>query len=172
VTKKDVEVGEIVTAGKNVISVISDSDLEIEANVSEINIGKVAVGNPVVITMDAFPGEKFSGTVSYIDPGETLLDGVVNYKVTIAINKSDKTSLIKSGLTTNLEIITNTKSGVLRVPVYSVKDGKVLKQVAPTSKEFVESPVTLGVVGGDGYAEAVSGVNEGDVIRVDNTTTQ
>jgi type IV secretory pathway VirB9-like protein len=81
--------------------------------------------------MDAFPGEKFSGTVSYIDPGETLLDGVVNYKVTIAINKSDKTSLIKSGLTTNLEIITNTKSGVLRVPVYSVKDGKVLKQVAP-----------------------------------------
>jgi multidrug resistance efflux pump len=107
VTKQDAKVGEIVTPGKVVVSVISDSDLEIESNVSEVSIGKVSVGNPVVITFDAFPGEVFSGTVSYIEPGETLVDGVVNYKITVAF--SEKYTQVKSGLTSKLEIITGEK---------------------------------------------------------------
>lgn len=164
VTKQDAKVGEIVTPGKVVIAVISDSDLEIESNVSEVSIGKVMVGNPVVITFDAFPGETFAGKVSYIEPGETIVDGVVNYKVTVAF--SEKYPQIKSGLTSRLEIITNEKKDVMSIPEYAVtknETGSFVKII--NGKETTQVPVTLGIRGQDGFVEVVTGLNVGDIIE-------
>ncbi len=164
VTKQDAKVGEIVTPGKVVVSVISDSELEIESNVSEVSIGKVSVGNPVVITFDAFPGETFSGSVSYIEPGETIVDGVVNYKVTVAF--SEKYQQVKSGLTSRLEIITAEKKEVIAVPEYAVTKNETGVFVTKVSgKQTSQVPVTLGIRGQDGFVEVVSGLNSGDLIE-------
>jgi RND family efflux transporter MFP subunit len=164
VTKQDAKVGEIVTPGKVVVNVISDNDLEIESNVSEVSIGKVAVGNPVVITFDAFPGETFSGKISYIEPGETIVDGVVNYKVTVAF--SEKYSQIKSGLTSRLEIITSEKKDVVSIPEYAVTKNETGSFVTKINgKETSQVPVTLGIRGQDGFVEVLSGLNVGEVIE-------
>lgn len=164
VTKQDAKVGEIVTPGKVVVSVISDSDLEIESNVSEVSIGKVSVGNPVVITFDAFPGEVFGGSVSYIEPGETLVDGVVNYKITVAF--SEKYPQIKSGLTSKLEIITGEKKDVLTVPEYAViKEDTATFVMKQSGKEFVKVPVEIGLRGQDGFVEIISGLVDGDIVE-------
>jgi len=164
VTVQDVKVGEIVTAGKNVISIISDSNLEMESNVSEVSIGKVSVGNPVVITFDAFPGETFLGTVSYIEPGETIVDGVVNYKIKVAF--SEKYTQIKSGLTSRLEIITGEKKDVLAIPEYALtKNASGVFVSKLNGKVSTEVPVTLGLRGQDGFVEIISGLNEGDVVE-------
>ncbi|MEY4602650.1 MAG: hypothetical protein RL292_591 [Candidatus Parcubacteria bacterium] len=163
VTKQDAKVGQTVSVGTSVVSVISNSNLEIEANVSEISVGKVKVGDPVLITMDAFADKTFTGTVTYIEPAETVVDGVVNFKITIAF--SEKYPEIKTGLSTNLSIITAEKVGVLRVPAYAVtkKDNKsyVTKKVG---KESVETEVATGFKGSDGFVEVISGVTEGDVL--------
>ncbi len=165
VTVRNIRTGEIATAGAPVISVISDNNLELESNISEISIGRVSLGNKVSITFDAFPGELFAGTVTYIEPAETVVDGVVNYKVTVAFN--EKYSQIKSGLTSKLEIITEQKPGVLVIPQYSVleEEGKVyvLKQ---TGKEFVKTEVVLGLKGQDGTVEVLSGLVAGDMISM------
>ncbi len=164
VTKQDAKVGEIVTPGKVVVSVISDSDLEIESNVSEVSIGKVSIGNPVVITFDAFPGGVFAGAVSYIEPGETLVDGVVNYKITVAF--SEKYPQIKSGLTSKLEIITGEKKDVLTVPEYAViNEGDNAFVMKQSGKEFVKVPVVIGLRGQDGFVEVVSGLTQGDIVE-------
>ncbi len=164
VTKQDAKVGEIVTPGKVVVTVISDSDLEIESNVSEVSIGKVMVGNEVVITFDAFPGETFSGKVSYIEPGETIVDGVVNYKVTVAF--SEKYPQIKSGLTSRLELITNEKKDVVSIPEYAVTKNETGSFVTKLNgKETVQVPVSLGIRRQDGFVEVVSGLNVGDVVE-------
>jgi len=164
VTRQDAKEGEIVTPGKNVISIISDSDLEIESNVSEINIGKVVVGNPVDITLDAFPGETFTGTVTYVDPGETIVGGVVNYKVTIMF--SQKYPQMKSGLTTNLDIKTQTKNDVVRIPQYAlIKKNDGLYVSKKTGKTFTDTQVTIGLIGQDGFTEVLSGLVIGDVIN-------
>ncbi len=164
VTKQDAKVGEAVTVGKNVVSIISDSDLEIESNVSEVSIGKVALGNPVNITFDAFPDKVFSGTVTYIEPAETIVDGVVNYKVTVAF--SEKYPDVKSGLTSRLEIITGTKQNVLVIPEYAISgEGTstfVLKSIGKKSTE--KTSVTVGLRGQDGMVEVISGLDEGTVI--------
>ncbi len=164
VTKQEAKVGEVVTPGKVIVSIISDSDLEIESNVSEVSIGKVNIGNMAEIRFDAFPGEVFKGQVSYIEPGETIIDGVVNYKVTVAF--SEKYTQIKSGLTSKLDIITGIKTDVLSVPQYALitkEDGiYVSKKVGDKSEEV---KVEVGLRGQDGSVEILSGLSEGETIE-------
>ncbi len=167
VTKQDAKVGEIISVGTPIVSVLSVGDLEIEANVSEVNIGKVNIGDQVEITFDAFVGKKFAGEVVYIDPAENVVDGVVNYKIEVAF--VGDVSLIKSGLTANLRIKTSESQGVLNIPIYAVteRDGEsfVSKVEGDT---VIEVRVTLGFVGNDSFIEVASGLLEGDIVRVGN----
>jgi hypothetical protein len=73
---------------------------------------------------------------------------------------------MKSGLTTNLDIKTATKTDVIRIPEYSLirKEG-VLSVSKKEGEKFVEVPVTIGLVGQDGFVEVLSGLNVGDVIN-------
>lgn len=159
ITRSDARVGEIVNSGESLISVISDKKLEIEANVSEVNIGKVKIGDKVKITFDAFVGDTFEGTVSYIDPGETIIDGVPTYKITVTFD-NELPQNIKSGLTTNLRIQTASKSGVIKIPRYAVfkkGDNNYVKFVN-TDGEVEEWAITTGLYGKDGSVEVISGL--------------
>lgn len=166
ITRQDAKVGQTATAGEKLVSVISDSEMEIEANVSEVNIGKVAVGNKVAITFDAFPGRDFTGTIIYIEPAETLIDNVVNYKIKVSVDGD--LSELKSGLTANLKVVTATKSDVLKLPAYAItrSDGESTVTVFRNGKEEMVK-VTTGILGVDGNVEVVSGLSEGDIVRVE-----
>lgn len=163
VTKQDAKVGEIVSANAPVISIISVGNLQIEANIPEVDIGKVMIGNPVKVTLDAFPGEEFSGKVTYIDPAETIIDGVVNFKLTIIFNSADER--LKSGLTANLNIQTLTKSDVLILPQYAILeyDSGAFARIQ-SGKSTKEIPITIGIRGQDSSVEIISGLNEGDEV--------
>lgn len=166
VTKQDAKVGGVVAAQTILASVISDGSLEIEANIPEVDIGRVALLNPVVITVDAFPGETFQGTLSYIDPAETVIDGVVNFKSKIQFATKD--ARLKSGLTVNLEIQTARKDNVLVVPqlaILETDNGTFVRKLEGSSLKEVK--VALGVRDQSGNVEVVSGLTEGDrVINV------
>lgn len=161
VTKQDAKLGEIVAAHTQLVSVISQEDLEIEANVPEVDIGRVAVGNPVSIKLDAFQDEEFNGKISYIDPGETVIDGVVNFKITVVFLSYD--SRFKTGLTASLDIETMKKTGVIVAPQFAVIEndkGTFMRKIY--SDSFLEVPVKIGIRGRDGTVEILSGVQEGD----------
>jgi len=165
VTLQDAKVGGAVSAGMVLVSIASEDNFYIEANISEIHIGKIMVGNPVAVDFDAFPGEEFTGVVSYIEPGDVIVDGVVNYKIRVALTNPE--SKIKDGLTANLKIQTNKKENVLTLPLYAVtkEEGQAfVNKVSPnrkTQKTFVE----LGLIGNDGTVEILSGLEEGDEVE-------
>lgn len=168
ITKRNVDPGEIVSVvpgitSNPILSAISEDKLEIEANVPEVDIGKVQIGNPVDITFDAFPGEKFTAQVTFIDPAETIVDGVTNFRVKSALSKND--SRLKSGLTANLSIQTLRKENVLALPQYALKETDtgifVSKMENGKSKD---TQVKTGVKGEDGMVEIVSGVSEGETV--------
>lgn len=164
VTKQDAKVGEAVISGESLVSIITEGDIYIEANISEINIGKIMTGDPASVTFDAFPNEEFKGEVSYIEPGDVIIDGVVNYK--IRVNLPDLDSKVKTGLTANIKIQTDEKRDVLAVPLYTVskENGRdFVSKVVGNSVEKV--PVTLGISGNNGFAEVLSGLGEGDMIE-------
>ncbi len=163
VTVSEAQRGEIVTPGEVVISIISDSEIRIEAGVSEVNIGKVSVGDAVSITFDAFGSRIFQGEVVYIDPGETLVDDVPTYKITVAFQNEGEA--IRSGLTANLKITTASATGVLKVPAYAisrVKGVTYAKVLGPDGTQNRE--VEVGLRGKDGTVEVKSGLSEGDLV--------
>lgn len=167
ITKYDTKVGQIVNPGTPLISVITQDDLIIKASVSEVNIGRVQVGDNVAITFDAYGDEQFTGKVIAIEPAETIVDNVANYTITVVLEGA-KTDL-KSGLTANLKITTSQKPDVLTIPDYAVisRNGKqYVEKVLPDGKKTQEVEVTTGLKGSDGTTEVTSGLAEGDIVNL------
>jgi HlyD family secretion protein len=161
ITTQNAKVGEIASPGVPVVSLIAANELEVDADVPEVDIGKVSIGDIVSMTFDAFPNETFTGKVFYIDPAQTIISGVVDYEVKVAFDKSDP--LMKSGLTANLDITTQTKNNVLILPQYAIlqnDSGTFVETLV--NGAVVQNPVTLGISDENGNVEIVSGATEGE----------
>jgi RND family efflux transporter MFP subunit len=159
VTVMDAKVGQSATANQALISVISDQELEIEANVPEVDIGKVFVGSSISMTIDALAGEKFLASVAFVDPAETT-----------DVTSRSRQSLIaqiapEEGLRTSISCLM--KAGRPPVPQYAIVENDAGTFVRRIERSGVveEVPVVLGVRGQDGMVEVLEGVSEGDVLE-------
>ncbi|HEY8401902.1 MAG TPA: efflux RND transporter periplasmic adaptor subunit [Cytophagaceae bacterium] len=118
ILSKSVDVGQTVAASFNtptLFTIAQDlTQMQIEANVDEADIGQVKVGQNVRFTVDAYPEEKFEGSVKEIRLQPVNTDNVVTYTVVIGVNNQN--SLLMPGMTANLSIITNERNQVLKVP--------------------------------------------------------
>ncbi len=163
VTQFDAKVGQRATAGTALVAIISDSAFEVDADVPETDIGKVAVGDAVGMTFDAFPNETFPGSVFYVDPAETISQGVVSYKVKVSFAKPDPR--MKSGLTANLDIETAHKDTVFILPQYAIlqNDQGTFVEILASGK-VRNVPVVLGLQDDKGNVEVVSGVSEAEKV--------
>jgi len=168
ITNVDVRRGETVTAGEEVVSMISNGPLKIEGYVPEVHYGGIAAGEPVRIQLDAFPGNSFPGTLALVDPTAILRDGVPNFKVTVYFTNPDPR--IRPGLTASAFIQTADKPSALSIPIASVtgtgNNATVMRLVGTTAER---TPVVLGITSTDGYIEIVSGLSAGDTVLVDET---
>ena len=163
ITLFDAKVGQYASPGSALISIISSDSFEIDAQVSETDVGKVMSDNKVNMTFDAFPGENFTGTVFYIDPAQTNTGGVIGYKVKISLNEIDPR--MKSGLTANIDIETRYKDNVLILPQYAILQNDNGTFVQTLNGDVVNDvPVTLGIQDQSGNIEIVSGVTEGEQV--------
>lgn len=89
-------------AAPTFVTIIADHALELVAMVDETDIAAVRRGSPVSFTVDAYPARSFPGIVSSIAPTATIVSGVVNYEVTIAIRRD--AGLLKPDMTANVAI--------------------------------------------------------------------
>lgn len=141
VIRRPVELGEAVTgagsfnAGTVIATVADLSRMIVKAGVSEVDVGKVAVGAPVEVTLDAFPKAKFTGKVSRIAPAARLDRDVKVYDVEVVLDAQGKE--LRTGMTANVKILGEKASGVLTVPVEAVfrKDDKDIVYVRKTVTE-------------------------------------
>lgn len=163
ITQQDAKVGQIAAAGTVLVSIISAGAYEVDASIPETDIGKISIGNTAVMTLDAFPTETFEGTVFYIDPAQTITQGVVDYKIKIAFTMPDPR--LKSGLTANVDILTRKKDDVLILPQYAIlqNDEGTFVEVLEEG-EVVRQPVTLGIQDDEGKVEVLTGVSEGQQV--------
>lgn len=88
--------------------------IQIEAQVNEADIGAVAEGNAVAFTVDAYPERRFEGKVAQVRLAATELQNVVTYTVIVEAANEDRR--LFPGMTANVEIETDTRENVLRVP--------------------------------------------------------
>jgi len=166
VVKQEAKVGEILPANSAVITLISEGNFNIEANVPEADIAKVSVGDEAVVTLDAYGSDvEFSARIALIEPGETIVDGVPTYKVTFEFTTQDPR--IKSGMTANIDISILSKASVMRIPQRFVLGKNGTRTVTVLRNGALETVnVTLGERGEGGFVEVVEGLVLGEKIFV------
>jgi HlyD family secretion protein len=165
ITVIEKEEGETASANQTIVSMISAGFFQIEANVSETEIAKVSIGDPVGMTLDALgPEEKFSGQVIKIDPAETVVSGVIYYKVTSIFDVEDER--IKSGMTVNLDIQTDQKENVLYLPYYLVKERNGEKYVLVLENGQAKERTVRTGLAGETNIEIDQGLEEGEQVII------
>lgn len=167
VAKQDGNVGEIIAANTTLVSLISENNFKIEANIPETDIAKVKIGNQAKITLDAYGNDViFDASVAVIDPAETVIGGVATYKTTFYF--VNENSQIKPGMTANIDISTAKKENVLVIPQRAVtaKDGGRYILLDKGNGKTEEKEIKLGLRGSDGKFEVLDGLNEGERIVI------
>ncbi len=167
ITAIEKEEGETAQANSTIISMIGSGNFQIEANVSETEISKVNLGDKTEMTLDALgPNEKFRGQIIKIDPAETIVSGVIYYKITCVFDAED--ARIKSGMTVNLDIETDKKENVLYLPYYVIKEKNGQKYVnVLENEEIKEKTIKIGLEG-EINVEIIEGLEEGNEVIVEN----
>lgn len=169
-----VQQGDTLAAGLASPTLIIVSDLnrlEVEAYVDETDIGKVKLGQPVNVSVDAFPQKVFTGKVLKIASGSTIQQGVVTYDVSVKLD--DQGKQLKPDMTATATFIIGSQKNVLLVPSVAIQVGvksskvNILKTVDGQQKIV---PTVIKTGGTDGLnTQIISGVNEGDIVVVAGT---
>jgi len=165
-TKQDAKQGEIAGANIVIISIISENKYQIETNVPEADIAKVRVGDTARVTLDAYGSDViFETKIVKIDPAETEIEGVATYKTTLQFLQKDER--VKSGMTANIDILTDKRDNVLLVPQRAVisRDGNKTVQILD-GENVKEASVKTGLRGSDGNIEILEGLKEGDRVII------
>lgn len=154
------EVGERVVgtnqfAGTEIMRIADLDSMEVRVRVNENDIINVKVGDRAIVTVDAFPGRKFTGAVNEISSSAITLgsssgaaaaaasasDDVTNFLVKISIK--DRDAKLRPGMSATVDIETQTVENVVAVPIQSVtvraEGGKTAEEVqAAKAKEAKE----------------------------------
>jgi RND family efflux transporter MFP subunit len=141
IAKKYTEVGELLLPGKQIVTIVNPDKIYVLSTIDEVDVGRLKLGQPVTITVDAFPGEKFPGTVRRISPivsGGKLETRTAD--VWIYFDKKDKR--MKSGMSADVEIQITTLRDVLSVPSQAVIEREGKKQVYIVEGKNVHPGVT------------------------------
>lgn len=169
IAKKYLEEGEMAAMGKPLVTISGEKGFEIEADVPESDIDKIKIGQKGQATFDAFLSDEiFEFEVTEVEPTATIIQDVVYYRVTFKLLTEEKR--IKSGMSTDIDILTAEKKDVLAVSNQAIKneDGKryveILEIDADQQKTVKRADVKAGLRGDSGLTEIVSGLSEGEEV--------
>lgn len=143
ITSVDVEEGDIYK-GTSIVTLEDDSAYVIETQIDEYDIGKIEIGQRVVVKTNATGDEELDGTVIQIAPRATAsTTGGVTYTVKISLNTNHE--MIRLDMTAKLSIILSEKKNVLTVPYDAVSmddDGKYYIEVVDENASVADAQET------------------------------
>lgn len=146
--------------------------MQVDANVSESDIGGIKLGNKATFTVDAYAKRTFEGTVSQVRQSPQTVQNVVTYDIVISVSNSDLT--LMPGMTAASRIVVDQRDDVIRVPNQALRyvpkglAGAVKSDQAQIWVLRDGKPVSVPVMAGlddDNFTEIVSGdVKPGDLV--------
>ncbi|HEY3171697.1 MAG TPA: efflux RND transporter periplasmic adaptor subunit [Thermoanaerobaculia bacterium] len=203
IIKKGVELGQTVTSGVSsfnegtaLFTVADLKSLIIRVNLNEVDIAKVAVGQPVRVTLDAYPQKVFTGKVTFVSPAAELVEKIKVFKVEIALDELG--DHFKTGMSANVEILGEKRDKAVSIPLealqrkegntvaYRLKKGLKPQQISAAReglsgrnkfiwlsdhwKEYFDVvPVKAGVATLE-RVEIIAGLKSGDQVSLEDPT--
>jgi HlyD family secretion protein len=142
------------------IDLIDESCLYVAAPMDEVDAPKIAVGQPVRITLDALPGKAFAGKVRRIAPYVTAVEKQAR-TVEVEVNFDDPQAAgrLLVGYSADVEVILDVKRDVLRVPSSALLQGA--RVLLLQDGQLVERPVKTGLANWE-HTEIVQGLQGGE----------
>jgi len=118
VVSRTVDVGQTVAASlqaPTLFTIAQDlTDMQVDTNVDEADVGRIRVGLRATFTVDAFRGRTFSGEVMQVRKAPQTVQNVVTYNVVVSARNSDGRLL--PGMTANVRLVVDQKENILKVP--------------------------------------------------------
>jgi len=166
------ELGEFVTPSPvgiptpATIDLIDSSCLYISAPIDEVDAPAVRTGQQALITLDAFPGRKFPGSVRRVAPYVLAIEKQARtVEVEAEITAPDSANVggqqLLPGYSADVEIILATSNNVLRVPTQVILDGS--RVFVLDGATLVERAIETGISSWE-FTEIVTGLDEGDLV--------
>jgi RND family efflux transporter MFP subunit len=126
IIKKGVELGQTVTSGVSsfnegtaLFTVADLQSLIIRVNLNEVDIAKVAVGQPVRVTLDAYPQKVFTGKVTFVSPAADLVEKIKVFKVEIGLDELGEH--FRTGMSANVEILGEKRDKAVSIPLEALQ---------------------------------------------------
>jgi len=163
VAERVVSVGDYVTRGQRVATVVRVDPLRVELTIPEQHVSLVKVGQQVRLTVDAYPGEEFAATVRFVSPSLRPDQRALTVEA-IAPNADSR---LKPGFFATALVRQPDAAPALLVPatavetvagtsrVYTVKDNRIEERIVTLGEKL------------DAQVEITSGVSKGDIIATD-----
>jgi HlyD family secretion protein len=161
ITNLSILPGETVTTAP-IVTLLAEKNFEVVARIPEIDIGKLQTGQAVEMMFDTRPEEIQAGTISFISPHSTQIDGVAYFEAVIQLESIP--DWMRGGLNADIDIIIQAVTDTLRVPkrfVTETESGHFVRR--QNDEGAATTSITVTMVGNDGYF-AITGLTAGDVI--------
>jgi len=163
-----IQEGDSVSPGQSFMKVVSPGSMQLEATVSQAQIGSFRVGLPATVGLDAFPGTAFPGKVYSI--GALAVGGwrqnfyIRNVPVRIEINSNDQRLIPDLSAYADVEIAREDDALIAPLGAIRSAGGKYYVSVK-TPNGFEEREVELGITNNT-HAVILAGIKEGDEVRL------
>ncbi|MGQ9630961.1 MAG: efflux RND transporter periplasmic adaptor subunit [bacterium] len=135
VVLRTINVGAAVAPGTPLMAIADVEHLEAEANVDEVDIGEVKMGQETVVRSDAFIGVELPGRVTKIAPQAQRVGNINAVRISSSIDRND--GRLRAGVTCTVKIITNRRKNTLQVPLEAIFEEDLKKPGEGGEKKFV-----------------------------------
>ncbi|HHW03080.1 MAG TPA: efflux RND transporter periplasmic adaptor subunit [Thermoanaerobacterales bacterium] len=162
IARWDKQVGETASPREWLGYIFNTSDMEMWAQVDDVDVLMVKQGAPVKITLDALPGETFQGEVAQVETMGKAENGIPQFGIYIRVKGGPK---LRPGMQAHAHIDAGSAKNVLLVPLEAIFEEDNTPKVEILNKDGTTKIVTvkLGLMN-DKVAEVKSGLNEGDLV--------
>lgn len=160
VTEKFLQPGAFVMPGEKLFALTNLSTVWVNVDIYERDLGAVKIGQEVVITSPAYPGQTFSGSIAFISP---MLDDATR-AVKVRVEMANPANLLKPNMLVSAVVRTPLAEGLI-IPSSSYLDTGTRKVVYVVQDEntFVKRDVVIGQEA-EGYVQVLSGLKAGETV--------
>jgi HlyD family secretion protein len=163
VTARPVKIAETVPVGTLIASVVSTDSLYVEAFIDEADAAKIAIGQQVNVTMDAYAEKVMKGEVYMISP--VVLGNKQEARTFEArVRLLDASIKTKPGMSADVEVIVSKKDHVLLIPSQAIIEKNDAKYVyVGNNNKAILKQIKTGQLNWT-YTEVTEGLQEGDIV--------
>jgi RND family efflux transporter MFP subunit len=183
IIQRGVEPGEVVTAGvqatvdgKPLLTVADLATLLVKTELNQIDVARVAIGQPVTVALDALPGVSFTAKLTKIAPAAVKAEARDAEVFPVEATLDGGSLGIKSGMTADVRILVATLPAVLLLPIEAVRkeegNSQVQKIVVIDGKKKMEKTEVKVGRSNDREVEVLEGLTEGSEVVVDPASSK